>query len=259
MTKFTIRVTTLLAVLFATAVAMALPTQITVRVKTKDAKFLGSSMGGALITIRSVETGELLAKGVTTGSTGNTDTIMKKALTRGMPLSDETSARFNATIDINEPTLVEVKAYGPLVQRQSANTVSATQWVVPGKHIVGGDAFMLELPGLVVDVLAPPAHLQLHSDEASQPLAIAANVTMMCGCPLKPGDLWDATKFEVKALVKKDGGEIDAVTLSYAGHPSQFSGNYVLKGIGTYEITVYAFDPATGNTGVDRTSVVVVQ
>jgi len=244
-------------VMLATAVtAEAVPTQITVRVKTKDAKFLGSSMGGALITIRNVDTGELLAKGVTSGSTGNTDTIMKKPLTRGVPLSDEKSASFAATIDIDEPTLLEVKAYGPLIQRQAANLAAITQWVVPGKHITAGDGLMLELPGLVVDVLAPPAHLQLHAEE-SPGITIAANVTMMCGCPLSPGALWDANKFEVKALIKKDGKQAGELQLQFAGTPSQFSGAYELKGAGTYEITVYAYDPANGNTGVDKATIVV--
>ncbi len=257
MAKFKVSLLTTLVVLAAAVTAVAAPTQITVRVKTKDAKFLGSSMGGALITIRNVDTGELLAKGVTSGSTGNTDTIMKKPLTRGGSISDEKSARFDATIVIDEPTLLEIKAYGPLVQRQAANMVAVTQWVVPGKHITAGDGLLLELPGLVVDVLAPPAHLQLQAEAVPRTIAIAANVTMMCGCPLKPGDLWDANKFEVKALIKKDGKQAGELQLQFAGTPSQFSGAYELKEAGTYEITVYAYDPANGNTGVDKTTVLV--
>lgn len=97
--------------------ALAVPTDITVRVKSKDAKFVGSSMGGTLVTIKNVDTGELLAKGVTAGTTGNTDTIMKNPIKRGVPISDEKSAKYTATIDISEPTLVEVRAYGPLGQR----------------------------------------------------------------------------------------------------------------------------------------------
>ena len=44
----------LLIVIFSATTALAIPTNITVRVKTKDAKFLGTSMGGAQITIRDV-------------------------------------------------------------------------------------------------------------------------------------------------------------------------------------------------------------
>lgn len=163
-------------VIAAAPVALAVPTQITVRVKTKDAKFLGTSMGGARVTITDVQTGELLATGHTAGDTGNTARIMSPS-TRHEPLSDETAAHFTTTIELDEPRLLEVTAYGPLANLQAANTVSATQWVVPGKHITGGDAWMLELPGFVVDVLAPPTHMQLQG--VPQTVTLKANVVMM--------------------------------------------------------------------------------
>jgi len=159
------------------ASAQAVPTDITVMVKTKDAKFMGTSMSGALITIRNAQTGEMLAKGVTTGGTGNTEVIMKSPHVRGSALSDEKSAKFKATIDIDEPTLVEVTAYGPLAQLQSANRASTTQWVIPGKDITGGDAWMMEIPGFVVDILAPPTHIKLKG--APRDVLIKANITMM--------------------------------------------------------------------------------
>ena len=155
----------------------AVPTEITVRVKTKDAKFLGTLMGGASVSIKDAQTGELLAKGLTTGGTGNTTSIMKTPVARGVPISDESAAKFTATIDINEPRLIEVTAYGPMVNLQAANKVSATQWVVPGKHITGGDAWMLELPGFVVDVIAPQTPATLKG--VPQDVIITANVVMM--------------------------------------------------------------------------------
>jgi hypothetical protein len=134
---------------------LAVPTQIAVRVKAKDAKFVGTSMGGALVLIRNVHTGELLAKGHTSGGTGNTAKIMKTPVSRGVPLSDESAAAFIASIDIDEPTLIEVSAYGPSAGLQSANRVSSTQWVIPGKHITAGDGWVMELPGFAVKVNAP--------------------------------------------------------------------------------------------------------
>jgi hypothetical protein len=50
---------------------------------------------------------------------------MKTPVARGVPISDESAAKFTATIDINEPRLIEVTAYGPLVNLQAANKVSA--------------------------------------------------------------------------------------------------------------------------------------
>lgn len=167
----------LLVVLLTVTPTLAVPTDITVRVRAKDAKFVGDTMGGARVTIRDAETGELLAKGVTTGTTGDTGLIMKIVNPRGKPISDEKAARFTATIDIDEPRLIEVSAYGPLANRQAANRVSATQWVVPGKHITGGDAWMIELPGFVVDVQAPPLNTKLNG--LPQDVKLEANVILM--------------------------------------------------------------------------------
>jgi hypothetical protein len=145
----------LLTVFFAATTALAVPTEITVQVKTKDAKFLGTSMGGALVTITNAKTGEQLAKGITEGATGNTNLIMIQPHIRGIPISDDRSAKYKATIDIDEPVQIAVTAQGPLSESHAINTIQATQWVVPGKHINKGDAMTLELPGLMVKLLSP--------------------------------------------------------------------------------------------------------
>jgi len=206
-----ILITTLM--LFTSVTAHSIPTTITVRVISKGAKFVGTSMGGAQITLQNKITKELLAAGVTKGSTGSTERIMKTATHRNDSLSDENSAKFTASIDINEPTWVEVTAYGPLAQIQSANTVSLSQWVIPGKHVDGGDAWLLELPGFVVDVLAPPTHSRLRDDVET--VQIQANITMMCGCPIVPKGLWDADKYEIRAIVKKNSEWMEEVPLSW--------------------------------------------
>lgn len=237
---------------FAVGSAAALPTQITVRVKSKDAKFVGSSMGGMLVTIKDVDTGELLARGITAGGTGDTRILMKTPHTRGMRISDEASAKLTVTIDIQKPRYIEVSAYGPLAQRQSANRVSATQWVVPGKHITDGDAWVLKVPGLIVDILDPPAAIKYK--KIPMTVELRANVAMMCGCPIVPGGIWDADKFEVMALLQRDGQPAGRFELTYGGKPSQFQAALPLSEKGTYELIVYAHDPANGNTGLDRAS-----
>ncbi len=247
----------LFIVVMAATSALAIPTQITVRVKAKDAKFVGTSMGGVLITLRDVQTGELLAKGYTSGGTGNTVKIMNTPLSRGAAISDESAAKFTATIDIAEPTNVEVTAYGPSAGLQSASRVSATQWVVPGKNIIEGDAWLLEMPGFIVNVLAPPTHSMLSG--APQVITIKANIMMMCGCPITPGGIWDANKIEVKALLKKNGQQVGVLPMQYAGSPSQFLGIWDIQNAGTYEATVYAYDAATGNTGINKVTFMVGQ
>ncbi len=235
--------------------ASAVPTEVTVRVISKGAKFVGTSMGGALVTIRDADTGEMLAAGTTRGSTGDTQRIMRDARAPGAALSTRGAAAFTATLEIDSPRLLEVTAFGPLAQRQSANRVSLTQWVVPGKHVTGGDGFLLELPGFAVDVLAPPTHVRLGG--APQRVELRANVTMMCGCPIAPGGLWDADAYEVKALITRNGEPAGEIALAFAGSPSQFAGRFTADRPGTYEAVVYAFDPANGNTGLDRVTFIV--
>jgi hypothetical protein len=239
------------------ASAFAVPTQITVRVKSKDAKFIGTTMGGVLITIKNVQTGELLAKGLTAGGTGNTARIMTTPVTRGVPLSDESAAKFTATINIDEPTHIEVAAYGPQAGLQSANRISATQWIVPGKNITNGDAWIMEMPGFSVDVQAPSTHSTLMG--VPQKVILTANVIMMCGCPISPGGLWDANTIEVAALLSRNGQRVEVLPLQYAGIASQFSGTWNIQEPGVYEAVVYAYDAANGNTGVDRVTFMVAQ
>lgn len=247
--------TVLLFALLPLLTAVAEPTEITVRVISKDAKFIGSAMGGVEIVIRDTDTHELLAQGIIQGSTGDTQRIMENDWQRGVPLSTEDSAYFTATLEIDQPRKISVTAYGPLAQRQSANTVSVTQWVVPGKHLTGGDGLLLQMPGMVVEVLAPPAHLKLSG--IPQTVEIKANVTMMCGCPIMPGGIWDVDSFQIKALLKHNGKAVGELPLQYAGTPSQFAANWNVEAPGLYKATVYAYDPTNGNTGLDQVTFIV--
>lgn len=242
-------------IVLISTISYAIPTTVTVRVISKGAKFVGTSMGGVHITLRDKITKELIADGVTKGSTGNTDKIMKTIANRNAVLSDGKSAKFTTTIDIKEPRWIEVIAYGPLAQIQSANTVSSSQWVIPGRHVDGGDAWLLELPGFVVDVLSPPTHSKLGSEVKT--VQIQANLTMMCGCPIVPKGLWDADKYEIRAIVKKNSEWMEEVLLSFAGTPSLFEAAIPVRGRGVYEVTVYAYDVSNGNTGIDKVTFIV--
>ena len=157
--------------------AQAVPTRVTVRLLSKDAKFVGTTMGGARITIRDADTGEMLAHGVTQGSTGDTQRIMRDDWKRGAALSTEGSARFDAVLDLDEPRRIEIAAFGPLAQLQSAGAASVTQWVVPGKHLDQGDGVLLVVPGFSVDVMSPPVHSRLRG--TPQRVTIRANLVML--------------------------------------------------------------------------------
>ncbi|SDG40529.1 hypothetical protein SAMN05216241_11110 [Limimonas halophila] len=232
--------------------AAAAETPITVHVISQGAKFIGSSMGGVQITLENARTGEVLDTGVTSGGTGDTDRIMRTAHKRGAQLSTEGAAQYSTTLDLQDPTKIRVTAHGPLAQEQSANTVSATQWVVPGKGITAGDAWRLTMPGFVVDVLEPGAHAEMKGTPAT--VTLHANVRMMCGCPITPGGTWDAERYEVAAILKRGGEKLREVPLKYDGSASQFAADVKLETPGGYSATVYAYDPKSGMTGLDRTT-----
>jgi len=159
----------------AAAPAAAEETPVTVRVISRDAKFIGDSTGGARVTIRDADTGELLAEGVTHGGTGDTERIMRAPRERGGSLATPGSAAYEAVLDLDRPTRVEITAYGPLAQLQSAVSASTTRWIVPGKGLTEGDGVLLELAGFALDVLAPPAHAVV----AGQEVEVRINLVML--------------------------------------------------------------------------------
>lgn len=235
--------------LFSSNLALAQKTEVMVRVKAKDAKFIGSSMGGSNVVIKDSRTGKILSEGNTSGSTGNTGKIMETPVTRGTRLSDEKTAGYLAKLDIQEPVLVTVEAYAP----GSSNVKSSTQlWVLPGKDIKG-DGLVLEIPGFIVDILSPQAHEKIGKENK---ISITANIIMMCGCPITDGGLWDANKYEVNALITGEGAPGNTIPMQVTDKPSTFAGEVTLSP-GNYEIAIYAFDPATGNTGLEKTNFIV--
>jgi hypothetical protein len=164
-----------LALALAAAPSFAEETRVSVHVLSRDAKLIGSSMGGARVTIRVADTGELLAEGVTRGSTGDTQKLVVEPVRRGVPVSTPDAGRFDAVLDLDVPTLVEVRAHGPLAQLQSAVSATKTLWLLPGKHMDVGDGVLLELSGFAVDVLAPPVHARLPREEVE----VRANLVML--------------------------------------------------------------------------------
>lgn len=239
----------------AAPAVVAEPTDITVRVISKDAKFIGSSMGGVRITLSDAQTGEILASGLTRGGTGNTSKIMHTDGGRRTRMADDSAAAFEASIDLDQPRLIEAEAYGPLDYPESAHRVAATQWVVPGLDLSAGDGWILEMPGFVVDVREPTDYAQVSADGSGVP--IVAEVMMMCGCPIEPGGLWDANQYEITMTVTHDGHTSEAIALEYAGRTSHFSAHAPVSGSGAHRVTVRAYDPHNGNTGIGRTTFVV--
>lgn len=243
-----------LAAILPCASAYADPTEIVVRAVSRDAKFIGDSMGGVRVILRDAQSGEVLAEGVTAGGTGDTKRLMETGKRRE-PLATPEAAAFRATIEIDRPRLVELEAYGPLGQPQSAITVTSQQWILPGRHLREGNGWMVEMPGFVVDILDPAAAsaIKLPTEEVK----LRANVVMMCGCPTSPGGLWDANRFQITATIHLDGKALPERALIYSGVTSQYEASLRPDTPGLYSVLVQAYDASTGNTGVDRTSFTV--
>lgn len=229
-----------LAVLIALGTpAGAEPTPVTVRVIARDAKFIGTSMGGARVTLRAVETGRTLAQGVTAGGTGDTPRIMQ-ASGRSPDRSGEGDAAFVATLDIARPTLVELEAEGPLGFPGSALRVTQRRWLVPGEPVTQGEGWTVEMPGLVI---SPKA--QVTGGKA----AISAKVELMCGCPITPGGLWDAADYQVTATLWQAERRVAAAPLRFQSAPGGYAGEIALPGKGPYRLGLFALNTRTGNSG----------
>lgn len=232
--------------------AFAVPTEITVRVLSRDAKFIGSSMGSVEVTIADEASGEVLAEGLTRGGTGDTARIMHQPRKRGEGIAIGDAAAFHAVVDLEQPRRLRVTARGPGGHPDSANTVSASQWVLPGRHLKG-DGWVLEMPGLVVNLHDLPERASAGG------VAVRASVQMMCGCPLTPGGLWDSNDFEVEVDALQDGEVRSTAPLEFAGEASEFAGRVELPGPGEWRLRVRAWQPATGNAGVGEGTLEVGQ
>ena len=248
----------MIAFLVSGLTTSAAETKIMIRAKARDAKFIGSSLGGAHIIVRNKINRQILAEGNTTGSTGNTDLIMKGAKTRGTSITDPQTAGFLASIDISEPTFVSIEILSPLNNKQAQANVSTELWLIPGKHILG-DGIILEIPGFIIDILKPRTHqyISLNSIKG-KPFLFQANIVMMCGCVVDKNGVWNSDEIEVKGILKKDGQYIKDVTLSLVS-TNLFEGSDLLNTPGNYELTVYAYHEKSGNTGVDKVNYVVYE
>lgn len=242
--------------IFISTFLYATETSIIVRAKAKDAKFIGSSLGGAYVVIKNKMTDEVLAKGKTEGSTGNTDLIMKTPWKRGSSISNEYTAKFLATIDIDEPTFITIEVYSPINNKQARVNASTELWLIPGKHILG-DGIIIEISGFIIDILEPRTHhyISLTSVE-NKPFKLKANMVMMCGCPINKNGLWDSEQIEVKAIVKLNGELLTEVSLNLVS-TNLFEGEFTINNTGQYEVIIYAYEERTGNTGVDKVNYVI--
>src|SRR4030042_2851347 len=130
-------------------------TKVIVRVTSKDSKVIGAGVGGALVRIKNIETGEILSQGKQEGGTGDTDRIMVRPHRRGEILYETPeTAFFQAEIPLEKPTQVEIYTEAPLGYPHAIQKGTKTLTLIPGKHILG-EGVIIELNGLIVNILNP--------------------------------------------------------------------------------------------------------
>ena len=153
-----------------------MPTKVLVRVVSKDAKVIGSGVGGASVRIVDVETGKTLAQGKQEGGTGNTDRIMVAPRQRGKSVyGTPDAAFFLAEIPLERATRVEIHAEAPLAYPQAMQRGSKTVILVPGRD-TAGDGIIIELDGLIVNILHPLSGSDLKKGEE---VRVRAEVKML--------------------------------------------------------------------------------
>lgn len=226
------------------ATTMAEPTQVMVRAKAVDAKYIGTSVGGVRVIVEDTETGEILDEGWINGDTGDTDTLIKNPVRRGQALTDDKTAGFLANVDIDAPRLLRFKLIGPYGYRQSLQEASVTSWIVPGKHLLG-DGITLTMTGFIVDAWTQVLE--------GGKVEFYTKASLLCGCPITKDGHWKPDNYEAKAILMQNEEKVGEVPLQFTGPMGMFSGKTELRESGHYKAIIYLVDQTTGNVGVDRT------
>jgi hypothetical protein len=230
-------------------------TKVMIRAVARDAKVIGTHVGGAKITVKDASTGEVLAQGVQQGGTGDTNAIMKTPRTRGMSVfSSADASGYLAVLHIDKPTVVEISAEGPLGNAQATQRTSKTMLLVPGQDVLG-EGILLEIHGFIVTAVSPLADAKV---KAGAPFEVKATVTMACGCPTEPDGLWDANKIHVVARLLRDGKIQSEIPMTYAGVQNTFHADIPSTAAGPLELQVLSMDAASANFGMLKEAVTIV-
>ncbi|MCM2343109.1 MAG: hypothetical protein NDJ24_00950 [Alphaproteobacteria bacterium] len=242
------------ALLLAATPAYAVDTNVKISVKSKDALFIGESVGAAYIIVRDKRDGDILVEGSTTGNSGKRDLVMTPSVARDAVIVDEDTSRFEFSLDIYEPTPVTVEVSGPYGQMQSLAKASADYLLIPGKDYTQGNGIIVEIPGFIVDVMSPPANRKAKFN-AEGTLPLQVNVTKLCGCHIDKDTPWPPERYEVEAGIYRGEVLLASIKLEKAEQPGIYGTNLKFEEAGTYRVVVTAFDSKTLEGGMDSTTI----
>jgi hypothetical protein len=122
----------------------------------------------------------------------------------------------------------------------------AERWLIPGQSAATGDGWVVELPGLAIRMAAGTPDVF----RRGQPSKLAAQVQLMCGCPITAGGMWDAAHYEVTAELRQRGAATERLSFGFVEAPGRFTADWTPTAGGRAELLIIARNRITGNTGV---------
>lgn len=234
-------------------------TTVLVRVVAHGAMVLGRDVGGARVTITDIGTGRILATGLQQGDSGDQNQIMRTPRMIGEPIySSRPSAAFTATLDLQQPTLVEVSAEGPLAYPAALQKTSKTLLLIPGQNLTH-DGIVLHLNGYLVEIDQPKSQEALI---AKDDVTLRASVRTLSGSVVRPHGDWDSRKIRIYGEVLIGDWIVERLQMFYDEASRSFQAPFFVplptdapNGI---TLRVVAADPAGGNFGVDQATFVIL-
>ena len=235
------------------------PTTVLVRVVAQGAMVLGQEVGGARITITDVATGLILATGLQQGDAGDQNQIMRTPHMMEEPIySSRPSAAFTTTLQLRQPTVVEISAEGPLAYPASSQRTSKTLLLVPGEDLTN-DGIVLHLYGYLVHIEQPTPHEPLI---AKDDVKLRASVRTLSGSLVRPHGDWDSRKIRIYGEVLIGDRVMERLQMFYDEGSRTFEAPFFVPPSGDapdgITLRVIAADLSTGNSGMDQANYPVV-
>jgi hypothetical protein len=229
------------------------PTTVVVRVVAHGSMVLGRQVGGARVTITDVASGQVLASGLQQGEAGDQNQIMRTPRLMEEPLySTRAAASFTTTLDLTQPTLVDIVAEGPLAYPTASQRASKRLWLIPG-HDLTGDGIVLALYGYIVQIEHPqPGGRLIAKDDVT----LRASIRTLSGSLVRPHGDWDSRKIHIYGEVLNGSRVLERLQMFYSGEQAIFEAPFFVPlptdapdGI---TLRVVAADQAGGNFGVGQ-------
>jgi hypothetical protein len=229
------------------------PTKILVRVVAHGAMVVGREVGGARVTIKDLETKQVLATGVQQGEAGDQNQIMRTPHLMEEPVySARPAAAFTTTLELGRPTWVEITAEGPLAHPASMQQASQTVFLIPG-HDLTNDGIVLHLYGYIVQIEDPKAGLALI---AKDDVKLRASVRTLSGTLVRPHGDWDSRKIRIYGELLIGDRIVERLQMFYSNETGTFDAPFFVpnpdEAPNGIVLRVVATDLTTGNSGIGR-------